>query len=317
VNELATLIAGEIRHDGPIPFSRFMDLALYHPAYGYYRRPRDPFGRTGDFYTAEQLQPVFGRLMAAYLRKLSRELNQPRAVVVEMGAGRQEMAEAFAGFLYTPVEIGCGALPDRFSGIVFSNEFFDAIPVDLVVARDGGTFERRVALGEHGFVWDDTRPATALAESGVMVRELQHCRTKWLTRLAERLERGMIVTVDYGYTRRELVRFPEGTLMSYRRHLASTDVLAAPGEQDITAHTDFTALMEHGQTLGLLADDLKSLATVLLSAGEEDQFSAALEGSDDAQRLRHRQQLKSLLFGMGETFRVLVQRKGLRPVEGK
>ena len=78
-----TLLAEEIRRNGPVPFRRFMEVALYHPEHGYYRRARDPFGAhdpfgvAGDFFTAEQLQPVFGILMAARLRQLYREMGEP------------------------------------------------------------------------------------------------------------------------------------------------------------------------------------------------------------------------------------------------
>jgi SAM-dependent MidA family methyltransferase len=310
VNPLSAVIAEEIRRDGPILFSRFMELALYHPLYGYYRTPRDPFGKSGDFYTAEQIQPVFGRLMAACIRKLARCLADPRPVVVEMGAGRQEMAEAFSEFTWIPVDIDRGSLPDRFSGVIFSNEFFDAIPVDLIVASKGASYERRVGLMGSGFAWDDTRPSVERVPDGLAVKELQQYRLEWLTRLAGRLDRGLILTVDYGYTHRELVRFPEGTLMSYHRHVASAGVLADPGQRDITAHVDFTALIAHADTLGLRSDPLRSLASTLLGAGEDDKFASALAG-DEQDQLRYRQQLKSLLFGMGETFRVLVQWKGL------
>jgi SAM-dependent MidA family methyltransferase len=144
----------------------------------------------------------------------------------------------------------------------------------------------------------------------VTVQETQTHRLAALSRIAECLDHGFIVTIDYGYTHRELVRFPEGTLMSYRRHTASDDVLSRPGEQDITAHADWTALEEHGKKLGLETVRFESLASALLRAGEADQFASALAGADEADEARNRMQLKSLLFGMGETFRVLVQRKG-------
>ena len=67
------ILQEEIERDGPITFHRFMDIALYHPEHGYYRRERDPFGKAGDFYTAEQLQPVFGILIAAVMRALASE----------------------------------------------------------------------------------------------------------------------------------------------------------------------------------------------------------------------------------------------------
>ena len=121
-----------------------MEVALYHPEHGYYRRAADPFGKDGDFFTAEQIQPVFGILMAARIRDLYNAMGAPpEFTVVELGAGRREMAEAFAEWNYIPVDLDSGALPERFTGVVFSNEFFDALPVDAVLYRDGA-FRRAV-----------------------------------------------------------------------------------------------------------------------------------------------------------------------------
>ena len=288
-----------------MPFSRFMHLALYHPQLGYYCRPRDPFGKSGDFYTAEQFQPVFGRLIAAYLRQLAGAGD----TVVEVGAGRGEMGDALAGFRYIPVDMWTGELPPRFHGVIFSNELFDAIPVDLLIRRDGAVYERRVSLRGDSFAWDDSVACDQWMDERVEIAETQHHRIAMLRRLAQSLERGFIVTIDYGFTRRELIRFPEGSLMSYRRHTASSDVLNRPGEQDITAHVDWTALEEQGVPLGLRTERFETLAAALLHAGEPDGFAAALAGATDEEEKRHRMQLKTLLFGMGETFRVLVQRK--------
>jgi len=92
-----------------------MDVALYQPECGFYRAGRDPFGRAGDYYTAEQIQPVFGILVAARVRQLHEELGEPADfTVVELGAGRGEMAEAFSRYRYcpwtSPAEIGPGGL---------------------------------------------------------------------------------------------------------------------------------------------------------------------------------------------------------------
>src|SRR5207248_2411174 len=132
----------------------------------------------------------------------------------------------------------------------------------------------------------------------------------WMDRIAEALESGFHFTIDYGYVTREHIRFPEGTLMSYRRHAASQDVLAEPGERDITAHVPFSAIEDRGLARGLHTVARESLAQTLLHAGEADQFSAALAGATPAAEQARRLQLKSLLFGMGETFRTLIQRKG-------
>jgi SAM-dependent MidA family methyltransferase len=118
--------------------------------------------------------------------------------------------------------------------------------------------------------------------------------------------RGFALFIDYGYTARELPRFPRGTLMSYRRHAASEDVLADPGERDITAHVNFTALQDAAAALGLPAIRLETLTETLLAAGAADQFAAVLDAPAESDRLRRRLQLKSLLYGMGSSFRTLL-----------
>ena len=310
------ILAAEIRRRGPIPFRRFMEVALYHPQHGYYRRPRDPFGAGGDFYTAEQLQPVFGILIAARIRQLYREMGEPRDfTVVELGAGRGEMARAFSEWTYIPVEIGSGALPRSFTGVVFCNEFFDALPVEVAVYRGGRFREQRVALEADRFVWCTADTAPPDVERYLHARfprgeegrwyEANLEALAWLDRIASRLVSGWVLTIDYGYTRAESVRFPEGTLMAYRRHTAHDDVLADPGERDISAHVNFTALSEFGETCALHVERFETLAQLLLAAGAPDQFAAALGGGEVSRRA----QLKTLLFGMGETFRALLQRK--------
>ena len=327
---LDELLRDEIRRQGPITFHRFMQAALYEPANGYYRRARDPFGTQGDFYTAEQIQPVFGILIAARIRALYHQMDAPSDfTVVELGAGRREMAVAFSEWPYIPIDVADGALsdgaladgslPERFRGVVFANEFFDALPVHAVTYRDGCFRELRVGW-DGCFVWYTGEAAREEiadymrryfpqpAEDGALF-EVNLEALVWLERIARAL-RGYVFTIDYGFTRAESVRFPRGTLMSYRRHQASEDVLINPGERDITAHVSFTALEEHGVRLGLETVCFETLARTLLSAGEPDQFAAALAASASADEMRRRLQLKSLLFGMGETFRTLIQRAG-------
>ena len=121
---------------------------------------------------------------------------------------------------------------------------------------------------------------------------------EWMKRIQRSLRRGFVIAIDYGYTNREAMRFPQGTLMSYRRHTAHDDVLADPGERDITAHVAFTPMMD----CGLEVVRFETMMQMLMRAGEADQFAAAMAANP--------QQLKTLLFGMGETFRVLLLRAG-------
>ena len=316
---LRELLAAEILRDGPIPFRRFMEAALYHPTHGYYRRPRDPFGKDGDFYTAEQVQPVFGILMAARVRQLYREMGEPGDfTVVELGAGRREMAEAFSEWRYVPVDIDSGELPGRFTGVVFCNEFFDALPVEAAIYREGRFRRQCVAWVDGRFQWSTGREVPAdvdrylrryfPASAEDRWYEANLAALEWTERIGRALDRGYVLTIDYGYTRAESIRFPGGTLMGYHRHTARERVLEDPGGRDITAHVNFTAIEERGAEIGLRTVVFETLARTLVTAGEPDKFSAAL-GSDPGRELRRRLQLKTLLFGMGETFRVLVQSK--------
>lgn len=319
----AAKLRARIRREGSIPFRDFMDTALYDPQHGYYRRPRDPFGAAGDYFTAEQVQPVFGILIAAAVRTLWREMGEPSDfTVVELGAGRGEMAPAFAEWRYVPVEAGSPALPDCFRGVVFSNEFFDALPVEAAVFREGAFRQMRVGLDGERFVWVEGGAAPPEVEDFLRryfpppeegrLYEANLAALDWLRRVSAALESGFVLTLDYGYTRAESIRFPRGTLMAYRRHTAHEDVLADPGGQDITAHVPFTALEEYGSLCGLERVRFENMAATLLAAGEADQFAAALAAASPREELDRRMKLKTLLFGMGETFRTLLQRKATK-----
>jgi SAM-dependent MidA family methyltransferase len=306
LSALFRLIADEIRRSGPMRFDRFMELTLYHPELGYYRRGgRDPFGRSGDFYTASQLQPVFGRVAARAIEEFRETLGSPQGfTVVEPGAGRAEMEPALRPFHYVPVEYGT-ELPTGVTGVIFSNEFFDALPV-RALDRDGNRWcERLVTVDGTSLVFTpgpDYGPADP--DDARESMELHEASLDWMRRIARSLERGYVLTIDYGYTAREVVRFPRGTLMSYRSHRAFEEVLQNPGEQDITSHVPFDLLRAEGERAGLRTEYFETLSQFLLRLGERDRFAEFVAGGEELH-------LKTLLYGMGETFRVLVQSKNV------
>jgi SAM-dependent MidA family methyltransferase len=325
MTRLGELIRSEIQRGGPISFERFMEQALYHPEHGYYLRDKDPFGGEGDFFTNSQLQPVFGRFIARQIEQWRREMGSPpEFTVVEIGAGRgetlAEVQKALPDVECVAAERGTGSLPGGFTGVVYSNEFFDALPVRALEKRGTSFTELLVGLDEERFCWLKAgTPGAALDQyvnryapglSDGQRLEVNLAALHELERIAGALQRGYVLTIDYGYTAEEIAagRFPQGSLMAYKRHQAQQDVLAEPGECDITAHVNFTALEEKGRDLGLEPLGLRTQARFLLDLGEADQFAGVLAGSE-AEGLRLRLQLKSLLIGMGETFRVLVQRK--------
>jgi SAM-dependent MidA family methyltransferase len=322
VNALTEILRARIAEGGPLSFSEFMAAALYHPEHGYYRRARDPFGREGDFFTAAQLQPVFGRLVAQEIARLRDGMGAPAEFEVwDLGAGRGEMREALAPFAYRAIDAG-DEWPERLTGVVFANELFDALPVDAARRCEAGFVEMRVAWEEGRFVWTGG-PALAGAALEYALRhapeeedarfEIPCAAFPLLNRLAAVLDRGYILAIDYGYTRAERLRFPAGTLMSYRRHRALDDVLAAPGACDITAHVPFDALSEYAARRGLRRVRFESLAAFLLRVGEADQFAAALDAGSEPESRRLVMQLKTLLAGMGETFRCLLWEKSALP----
>ena len=310
------ILRDEILRHGPAPFSRFMEVALYHPEHGYYRRPHDPFGKAGDYFTAAQIQPMFGLLVARIVEGLWQEAGSPTVwQVVDLGGGRGEMGEFLGRFGYRKVEAG-DPFPDAVQGVVLANEFFDALPVDVAVRRGAGFRQRKVDWRNGRFVWvecDDLdaealayleRFAPAAPEGAVVEVGLEARR--WIERIADRLEAGCVLIFDYGYDVAERVRFPEGTLMSYRRHQALEDVLADPGGRDITTHVCWGALEERAQECGLRKVRREAMSTTLLRAGEADGFEGLLEGVSEQERRRRLLQIKTLVVGMGETFQTLL-----------
>ena len=317
---LTRILQEEIKRSGPISFREFQNTALYHPQHGYYRRDRDPFGIHGDFYTAEQMQPVFGLLIERIIAQLARRLSPPTPFqVVELGAGRCEMKPYLEQWNYTAVDSGFGQLPDSIRGVVFANEFFDALPVHLA-RKQGGLFnEVRVGWNNGVFQFIDANPVrdqleeylrrhAADVEDGWLI-EAHLDGVAWLNNLGLRLSEGFLLLIDYGFNDRERIRFPEGTLMSYWRHQAMEDVLTAPGHRDITTHVPFTSIVREAESQGFHAHRIESLAQLLLRAGESDLFEQVLAAVTERERQARRQQLKTLLYGMGETFRVVLLEK--------
>lgn len=320
--DLEEAIAEEIRARGPIPFHRFMERCLYEPGLGYYARGRDPFGKRGDFFTNGQLQPVFGRLIAQQIGRWRGELGSAAPfTVLELGAGRGETGEEARRHLpdvdWIAVDHG-DRWPQRpVVGAVFCNEFFDALPVDLVERRGDGWVEWRVGLDGGRFVWrprdrPESREGLARLPEG---RRIETCERQLeaLRRIDRALAAGWMLAIDYGYTSAELERagrFPEGSLMGYAAHRADPDVLREAGRRDITAHVNFSALEACGRALSLDVRPLQSQQAFLAAVGEPDGFAFALAAGSERRRTELRMQLKTLLFGLGETFRVSVMRKG-------
>ncbi len=287
MSELARKIAQRIESEGPLPFSVFMEMVLYDPEHGYYCG--QPFGKHGDFYTAAQLQPVFG----AYVRALAAALDPTFSTFIDIGAGREDLRESFDGKSYVAVHRD-REIPKTKTAILFSNELFDALPVDLL--QDGELLRVSCVVGEHEktFAWHPHPPRDG-------VREERPSSRACLERAWSSIEDGHYIVIDYGYLQASFAaRFPQASLMSYRKHVAMNDVLRDPGTQDITAHVDWDRLMNEACAVGWRVASLTTLRASMLSLGPETLEALYSLGNT---------QFRTLFFSFGESFDVLILQK--------
>ena len=212
------------------------------------------------------------------------------------------------------------------SGCIFSNELFDAMPVHRVIGAPGGLREIYVGLGPNGFCEVSVPPSSPqlaeyFAHQGITLADDQQAEVcfaacVWIESAARSLGRGFVLTIDYGHEARELYdeRYMRGTLLAYSRHRTSEDYFRAPGEQDLTAHVNFTALDLWGRRGGLTLTGSTSQTSFLLALARESNF-ADLQSQDmtEQDQARARLLFKTLVHpeGMGETFRVFVKHKGI------
>jgi SAM-dependent MidA family methyltransferase len=316
-NPLAFVIQEEIDRFGHISFARFMELALYHPELGYYRRgSTDVFGVQGDFYTAGQLQPVWGELLSDFVAQAHRTTPETGEYgVLDLGAGRQELRESLRQWRYRAFDWNTEPLPETFSGVVIANEFFDALPVHLLRKRNAGWCEVMVERRDDRFTFADRgKPSAPLLQyarcygdnaADGQLMEVCLAAAEWMERIGALLRSGDVLIADYGYEAQELPRLAEGTILGFRRHTASADILSEPGTRDITAHVNFSYLRDLAIRAGLDVIGESSLATWAMNVWNEEALTKRWKNADD----RWRMQWKHLVFGMGSAFRVLHLRK--------
>jgi len=203
--------------------------------------------------------------------------------------------------------------------IIFANEFFDAFPVEVLSSQG----ELRVA-NKDGRLVETWAPVSSEAldfldryglhpEEGERI-EAPLLAQRYMADAASTVQHGFLIAIDYGYTRDELLAGRHhGTVMAYRQHSVSADPYEAPGEQDITAHVNFSALAAAAEQQGMQVQPLLTQSQFLLGIGEKNQFADALEECRLPQeRAKVALQLKHLITpaGVGETFHVLVASKG-------
>jgi len=333
-DRLRDRIRDRIRTFGPIPFAIFMEEALYGED-GYYRRDDLPIGEGGDFVTGSSFSPLFGRATARLLSRLDGALGRPvdffeagcgtgvhLANVAADGGGRRllgwdRIARPLAEGVTRVGELA-EIEPGGIEGLIFSYELFDALPVHRLIGRaDGVVGELWVDLAADGsFGWregnlSDPALVELLGDQTLEPGQVADLAPGWAPlycELARRLGRGLLVTCDYGYERDRLLDprpRRHGTLACYTRHRVHRNPFVKVGEQDLTAHVDFTSLIRAGEAAGLTTVALTRQALWLAACGL---FADLGEAGPET-----RQAAMALLDGegMGEDIRVLVQARGI------
>ncbi len=353
-------IRDEIERKGPIPFARFMEMALYDPEGGYYTTGGDRIGLGGDYYTSPDVHPIFGRLLAKQMREMAGSLDRAGPLtILEMGAGkgllgrdilaalRENFPGDFKRWRYGVIErspamvgrqrelLGSAGLLDSarwygslkelrsegpLRGVVLSNELLDAFPVHRVIGRNGRVEEYYVDWKGDRFIEVPDRPSTPEIEqylTSVKVdlsegqrAELNLEAASWMREVAGLLDRGFVITIDYGHPASELFapHRMKGSLLCYYRHTVNEDPFSRVGEQDITAHVDFTRLAQAGLAEGLEPTGFTNQLNFLMGLGvaqEMERLDPTSRELAAAKRLLARE-------SMGGVFKVLIQQKGIK-----
>jgi len=351
MHELEQIIKDEINSsiNKEISFYQFMNLALYHKEYGYYMKQNVKIGREGDFYTNSSVGDAFGKTFAKVFIELWNSIKVEKFVLFEYGAGNGQFAKHVLDFLksqdhkvynnlmYIFIEVSPyhrllqkEQLKDHLShvkwvekiedckeksGIIFSNELLDSFPVHVVEQKEDGIYEVMVTVDEKGNFVEKLVPAKEeitwyLAKFNIELLldqriEINLDSLDWLKKVSEQLTKGFVVTVDYGHLADELYASyrMKGTLLSYYQHKTNEEFFLRVGEQDLTSHVNFSSLQVWGQENNLRTIAYLKQAIFLLNSGILDYIN------DD----RSMRTIRHLImpYGLGETFKVLVQAKNV------
>ncbi len=285
---LQQLIIERISREGPISFAEYMRMALYEPGYGYYVTEPLKMGWEGDYYTSGDISGaagIFANCLGRQLRQMWEHLKRPVPfIVLEQGAGRGDLAQGIRAWAQTQApdfstvldyqteDIRAGqdvvnaSDKELTPSVILSNELIDAFPVHVVETHNGQLYEVYVDEQDgrlYEVLDEPSSPQVAAYLDNYKIHwqsfgdgwraEINLDALRWMERTAYMLKRGFILTIDYGdkaaalYTRYRR----RGTLACYFRHQMTERPLVRPGEQDITAHVNFTALINAGRQHGL------------------------------------------------------------------
>lgn len=347
---IAASLSGRIAADGPISFAEFMETALYHPDSGYYMRPRAAYS---DYFTSVSVHPVFAEMLARHLDDVWDALGRPDPFnVVELGCGDGSLAERllalapehpwggacnYAGVEISPAFRASAAkvkgvvyvpdlrdLPACAAAAVIANELFDALPFAIARRSSAGWMEERVGLNGARFDFCDapaspeilayaSEYARAVPDGGRI--EIRRGVAPVYAAISALAPKAIITTIDYGGAADEIhnTRLRAGTALAFRGHRGFEDLLVNPGDRDLTAHVNFSELVDAGRKFGFEPAPLTRQADFLAALGIGDYLVhlQAQPGVSVERYAREREAVSQLVSPdrLGR-FRVLVQARG-------
>lgn len=347
---LQQYIVQEIINNGPLTFARYMQLALYTPGLGYYSAGAQKLGETGDFVTAPEISPLFSRTVAQQCQQILTDLEEGEILELGAGSGTmavdilRELArhqclpahyyilEVSADFRERQVALIKSKIPqllDRVTwlsrlpsypirGVILGNEVIDAMPIHKFKIENG-IKEIYVDHKSDQFVWKTGEASSSLIEAvrGLEINfaegyesEINLLIKEWVASLAEVLNAGLILLIDYGFPRYEYYHPDrnQGTIVCHYRHHSHFNPLILTGIQDITAHVDFTVLAEAAFSSSLTVAGFVHQAAFLLNCGITS-FIPSYENPTSYYTIT--QQIKKLTLPseMGEFFKAIALTK--------
>jgi SAM-dependent MidA family methyltransferase len=346
----ATIAEAIHQQQGFIPFSRYMEAALYTPGLGYYSAGATKLGAAGDFITAPELTPLFADTLA---NQAAQVLVATHGDLIEVGAGSGRLAHDLLRALdaigqlpghYYILEVSgelrqrqeqllhtlpahlagrvewLDQLPDRVNGLILGNEVLDAMPVELVAWHvgldDAGHFAWRERPLPTGPLKDQAEALIPLLAEGIpggYISEIHLAAQGFMASLADRLAHGVILLIDYGFGAGEYYH-PQragGTVMCHYRQQAHADPFFLPGLQDITAHVNFSAIYQAATRHGLHLLGYTNQADFLINCGITDVLSQVSPESVDYLKLAAQAQKLLSPAEMGELFKVIAFGRGI------
>ena len=349
--ELKDIIIEKIKSQGLISFKDFMEMALYYPSLGYYTSERNIIGKDGDFYTSSTVSNSFGAMIAREIERNCKLLPQREISIVEYGAGtgfqshdilnylKVNNEELYKSITYYIIEKSEALIKKQKShltekviwinkieeiapinGFVISNEVPDNFAVHQVIMEDelmeifvdydGDFKEIKIKAGDELVQY--FKELNIILPLGFRT-EINLEATEWISSIANSIENGFVITIDYGFESEELYssKRREGTINCYHKHSINYNPYINIGEQDITTHINFSALNHWGMKHGLIPGKLINQATFLNNNGLVEYLQQSIQGEPDLiSAIRKIGFIKNkLLIEMGDKFKVLIQEK--------